>query len=164
MEQCFAQALQTALGAAGQHFGGRQQQRGGHIGCPALGRRVKGAHGVDLVVKELAAHRLAHQRGEHVQDAAPQGELAYALHLVAAGIARRQEAISQRVQVSPAAHLQGYGQGGQQVRRQCPGHQGVGGGDGDGDIALGQGVQRRKTAALPVPGADGSGTELPLPA
>ena len=47
---------------------------------------VKYAQGVDLVVEKFAAHRLLHPRGEHVQDAAPQGELSRALHLVAPGV------------------------------------------------------------------------------
>ena len=37
-------------------------------------KRLFVAHGVDLIVEELTAHRLIHQGGEHVQDAAPQGD------------------------------------------------------------------------------------------
>ena len=43
---------------------------------------------VDFIVKELAAHRLLHQGGEDIQNAAPQGKLPHALHLIAPGVAR----------------------------------------------------------------------------
>ena len=60
----------------------RQDPSGGHVPGPPLGAGVEGAHGVDLIVKKLAPHRLVHQGREHVQNAAPQGELAHALHPV----------------------------------------------------------------------------------
>ncbi|CAN3974866.1 Lineage-specific thermal regulator protein, partial [Dysosmobacter welbionis] len=71
---------QASGGAVGQHLRRRQDPGGGHVPDPPLGAGVEGAHGVDLIVKKLAPHRLVHQGREHVQNAAPQGELAHALH------------------------------------------------------------------------------------
>ena len=148
----------------GQHLGGGQQQRLLDVFRPALGGGVKLAHGVDLVVKELAPHRLIHQGGEHVQDAAPQGELAHALHLAAAGVPGGQQPLRQFPQVHPLPQAQPDGQAGQKLRRQGPGQQGVGGGHGYGRPPPGQGVQRRQAAPLPLPGAHRPGPQAPLPA
>ncbi|MPN00141.1 hypothetical protein SDC9_147335 [bioreactor metagenome] len=50
----------------GQHLGGGKQQGGLHIFHPPLAAGVKQAHGVNLVVKQLTAHRLVHQGGKHI--------------------------------------------------------------------------------------------------
>ena len=115
------QPRQAALRAVGQHLRRRKDQRGVHVPGPPLGGGVKGAHGVDLVVEELTAHRLVHQGGEHVQDAAPQGELAHALHLVAAGVPGGEQTLRQLPQLRLPPAVQGDGQGPQQLRRQGPG-------------------------------------------
>ena len=78
----------AAGGQPRQHLRRRQQQRRGDVFRPPLGAGVKGPQRIDLIVKELAPYRFFHQRREHVQDAAPQSELAHALHLIAAAIPR----------------------------------------------------------------------------
>ena len=77
-----------AGGQSRQNFRRRQQQCGGYIFRPPLGAGVEQSQRVDLIVEKLAPHRLLHQRGEHVQNTAPQSELAHALHLIAAAIPR----------------------------------------------------------------------------
>ena len=155
---------QASGGAVGQHLRRRQDPSGGHVPGPPLGAGVEGAHGVDLIVKKLAPHRLVHQGREHVQNAAPQGELAHALHLLAPGIPGGEQLLRQRAQLCLPPHLQGDGQGPQGLRRQGPGHEAVRGGHHHRRVPLGQGVQRRQTAPLPVPRTHGPGAELPLPA
>ena len=71
-----------------QNFRRRQQQCGGYIFRPPLGAGVEQSQRVDLIVEKLAPHRLLHQGGEHIQNTAPQSELAHALHLIAAAIPR----------------------------------------------------------------------------
>ncbi len=162
--QPLPKARETAGGAVGQHLCRRQDLGGGDVFRPPLGTGVEGAHGVDLIVKELTPHRLVHQGGEHVQDAAPQGELSHALHLLAAGIPGGHQAVRQLVQIRPGPHLQRQRQGMEQLGRQRPGAQCVRGGHRHRRLAPGKGIQRRQTAALPVPGGDGAGPQLPLPA
>ena len=148
---------------ARQQLAGGQQQGGVDIFCPPLGEEVEGPQGVHLVVEELAAHGLLHQGGEHVQDAAPQGELAHALHLLAAGVTRSKEALRQPLQVCPLPDFQRHRQALQQGRRQGPGHEGVGGGHGQGRFSPGQGIQGCQAAPLPVPGGHRPRLKLPLP-
>ena len=162
--QLVRQTGQAARGAVGQHLRRRQDPGGGHVPGPPLGAGVKGAHGVDLVVKELAPHRLVHQGGEHIQDAAPQGELAHALHLLAPGVSGGEQPLRQLSQVRLSPYLQGEGQGPEELRRHGPGHETVRRGHHHGGVPLGQGVQGRQAAALPVPGANSPWAELPLPA
>ena len=162
------QPLRQRSAAAGdggrQHLRRRQQQRRAHIGRPPLGSGVESPHRVDLVIKEFTPHRLVHQRREHVQDTAPQGELAHALHLSAPSIARGEEPVRQRRQIRLSAHLQRDGQGGQKRRRHRPLHQRVRGSDHRPGIPPGQGVEGRQTAPLPLPGDHGPRPQLPLPA
>ena len=77
-----------AGGQSRQDLRRRQQQRGGHVFRPPLGAGVEQSQRVDLIVEKLAPHRLLHQGGEHIQNTAPQSELAHALHLIAAAIPR----------------------------------------------------------------------------
>ena len=163
-QQLFPKAGKAAFCAGGQHFRRRQQQCIVHIGGAALGGGVKGAHGVDLIVKELAAHRLIHQRGKYIQDAAAEGKLAGAFHLVAAGIARPEEQLRQILGLVPSAHLQRDGQLRHELWRQRPGHEGVGGGDDDAGRLGAEAVEGLQTAALPLTGGNGHGAKLPLPA
>ena len=78
----------AAGGQSRQNFRRRQQQCGGYIFRPPLGAGVEQSQRVDLIVEKLAPHRLLHQGGEHIQNTAPQSELAHALHLIAAAIPR----------------------------------------------------------------------------
>ena len=148
----------------GQHLGGGQQQRLLDVPGPALGGGVKLPHGVNLIVKELTPHRLVHQGGKHVQNAAPQGELAHALHLAAAGISGGQQPLGQVPQVHPLPQAQGNSQTLEKIRRQGPGQQRIGSGHGQGRPPLRQGVQRRQAAPLPLPGTHRPGPQAPLPA
>ena len=77
-----------AGGQPRQHLRRRQQQCGGYIFRPPLGTGVEQSQRIDLIVEKLAPHRLLHQGGEHIQNTAPQSELAHALHLIAAAIPR----------------------------------------------------------------------------
>ena len=92
------QAGKPPLCQVGQDLGAGEDQGLGDVLDPALRAGVEEAHGVDLIPEELAADGLFHEGGEDIQDAAPDGELAHALHLLAAGIARRR---------------QGFGEGGE---------------------------------------------------
>ena len=78
----------AAGGQPRQHLRRRQQQCGGYIFRPPLGTGVEQSQRIDLIVEKLAPHRLLHQGGEHIQNTAPQSELAHALHLIAAAIPR----------------------------------------------------------------------------
>ena len=62
----------------------RQDGDGGDVLTAALGRRVKEAHGVQLVAEEFRPNRLILCGGENVQNAAPDGELSRPLHHAAA--------------------------------------------------------------------------------
>ncbi len=57
---------------------------GGDVLTAALGRRVKEAHGVQLVAEEFCPHRPVFGGGEDVQNAATDGELTRPLHHAAA--------------------------------------------------------------------------------
>ena len=45
----------------GQDLGGGQEKGAVDISRPTLGAGVKSSHGINLVIKELAPHRLFHQ-------------------------------------------------------------------------------------------------------
>ncbi len=78
----------AAGGQPRQHLRRRQQQRRGDVFGPPLGAGVEQSQRIDLIVEKLAPHWLLHQGGEHIQNTAPQSELAHALHLIAAAIPR----------------------------------------------------------------------------
>ena len=63
----------------------------------ALRERGERAHGLDLVTEELDAERLAARRGEHVDDAAADGEMSALLDLVDALVAGARELLGARV-------------------------------------------------------------------
>ena len=126
--------LRRMLLPAGQYLRRRKQQRLPAVFHPALGGGVKYAQGVDLVVEKFAAHRLLHARGEHVQDAAPQGKLSRALHLVAAGISGSGQPPGQGVQIPLLAHGQGQCRPLQNPGRDAPLHQRVRGSDHHGAV------------------------------
>ena len=122
---------------------------------PALGGGVEGAQGVDLIVEELAPHRLLHEGGEHVQDAPPQGELPHALYLVRPGVPGGGEAAGQVREVAPLPHfqrnsrpLEGIRGAGllQEALRRTHQHQ--------GPLLLPQPAEGPDPAQLPLPGDD----------
>ena len=71
----------------GQHLRHRQELCLLEVFCPPLGAGVKEAHGVQLIPEELTADGPVAGGGEKVQNAAPEGKLAYPLHLLTADIA-----------------------------------------------------------------------------
>ena len=146
----------------GQHLTGGQQQRLVQVVDAPLGGHVKGAHGVQLIVPEFAAHRLLHGGGEHVQDPAPQGELAGALHLLAADVARRREPCRQRLHWIAFAGLHGNGALQQHTFRHTPLHRRVNGGHHQRCLAPRHGVQRRQTLMFPAAAGRGAGPQLPV--
>ena len=92
-------AFFSSLSARGDRGSGVQQQHLPDVFRPTLCNGVKYPHGVDLVVEELTPHRLIHQGGKHVQNAAPEGKLAHTLHLAAADIPGGRQAVRQISQV-----------------------------------------------------------------
>ena len=141
----------------------RQQADLVHVPQPPLGQGVKDAHGVDLVVKKVAADRLVHPRGEHVQDAAPEGELAHALHLVAAGVPRRRQVPGQGLQIEALPHLQGADGPQQGLPGAGPLEHGLRRGHHRALPALQQGAQGRQPLEVELPGGDGAGGVVQLP-
>ena len=87
------QAGEAPLRQVGQDLGAGEDQGLGDVLDPALTCGVEEAHGVDLIPEELAADGLFHEGREDIQDAAPDGELTHALHLLAAGVARRRQGL-----------------------------------------------------------------------
>ena len=84
--QIVAKAVDSLGMAVGQRFADRQQHAGIGVFLPPLGARVKVAHGVQLIPKELNPDGLFGGGGEDVQNAAPQGKLPHALHHAAAAV------------------------------------------------------------------------------
>ena len=107
--QLLRQMRRAAGGQLRQDLRRRQQQGGGHVFRPPLGAGVEQSQRVDLIVEKLAAHRLLHQGGEHVQNPTPEGKLPHALHLIAAGVARLHQLGGQPVQIRPSAGFQRNG-------------------------------------------------------
>ena len=82
-----------ARGQGWQSLGGGQDHAAFDLLGAALARRVKAAHGIDLVPPELHTDRLVVRRRKEVQDAAAAGELSRSLHLLRAGIAAAQQRV-----------------------------------------------------------------------
>ena len=101
------QKIEGAGGPRPDQLPGRQEQGGGDVADAPLGGQIELPHGVDLVIKEVAAHRLLHPGGEHVEDAPPQGELPHALHLLRPGVPGGHQPLRQGGQV----HLRPDGEG-----------------------------------------------------
>ena len=80
----FAQPLHTAGMKPRLSLRHGQDGDGGDVLTAALGRRVKEAHGVQLVAEEFRPHRPVFGGGEDVQNAATDGELTRPLHHAAA--------------------------------------------------------------------------------
>ena len=147
----------------GQYLGGGQQQRLLNVFRPPLGGGVKLAHGVDLVVKELAPHRLVHQGREHVQDAAPQGELAHALHLPAPDVPGGGQVLGQLVQIADAADAQLPAAPLQRVPGHGPLEKALHRGHQEGVFPLGQPPHQRQPPVLPLAGEGGGVVEGEVP-
>ena len=141
----------------------RQQQGGLQIFRPSLGDDVEGPQGIDLVVEELAPHRLGHQRREHVQNAAPQGELAHALHLIRPAVPRLRQPEGQGGGIVPLPHFQGNGGLPQEPGRAGLLEQGLGGSHQHLVSPAAQLVEGGDPVVLPLPGDHGARPDEQLP-
>ncbi len=148
-----------ALSGKGQQLGCRQNTHLAAVQHAALRGRLEFAQAVQLVVEKLTAQRAFLPGGEHVQNAAPQGELAGTLHLIGAGITGGGQAAAEVLHVVPRAHLQRKGGGEQHLPRQTALHQRSGGSHHHGGIAPGHTVQGGQPGILPL-AAVGSGAQL----
>ncbi len=142
------------LRPVGQQLGGGQHRQRPAVPDAALGGDVKIPHAVQLVVEELTPHALFAVGGEHVQYAAPQGELSRALHLMAADVTGGGKAIGQRRHIVLAAYLQRESGALQHVLWDAALGHGVHGGHHHG-AALRHAVQRRKALILPLAAVSG---------
>ncbi len=127
-----------------------QQHRALQILGAPLGQGVKAAHGVQLVAEELHPHRLVRPGAEHVQNPAPQGKLARALHHVAAAVAQGEQSGGQLPGVRQGPHRQllrspQQGRGGHGAQAQ-----GLPGGDEQPALSGGQVVQGPDPLLLPL--------------
>ena len=128
-----------------------------------LGDGVEEAHGVQLVAPELGPDGIVAGRGVDVQDTAPDGELAHALHQGGAGVARRREPLGQVVETVGRAGFQPDGGGEQDGPWHGPQAQSVQGCHQQGRFALGQVVELPQALLLPAPGDHGGVVEGQLP-
>ena len=131
-----AQGLGGLGGAAEQHLPGRGEVDLLQRGVPALAHQIKGGDGIDLIVPELQPGRRLHIRREDVHDVAPDAELARALHLGAADIARGEQTLHQPFPGELHPRLEG---------------EGVGHELGPGDGVLQQGLHRDADGGQPPP-------------
>ena len=153
--QGLQQPGEAAGSELGQHLGGGEDLRLPQIYRPPLAGHIEQAHGVDLIPKELRPHRPVKGGGENVQDAAPQGKLPHALHLLAPGVARRREALGQLGQIVGRPHPQHLGALGQQGAGQGALEQGLHRTHRQGRLPRRQRPQRRKPPVLPLAGDHG---------
>ena len=157
------QAGEAPEGELGQHLGGGEDLRRADVLHPPLGVRVEEAHGVDLVAEELHPHGLGLGRGKEVQDAAPQGELASALHLLAPGVARGGEGLGQLVEVVALPHAQHPGGPLQQGLGQGALEDGLRRAHQQGALPRRQGPEDGEPPVLVLPGHHGGVVEGELP-
>ena len=135
-----------------EDLGGGEDVRLPQVLHPALAVRVEEAHGVDLVAEELEPHRLGVGRGEEVQNSAPQGELAHALHLLAAGVARRSEGGGQLLQRAPVPGAEGPAGFGQERRGNGALEEGLHRRHSEGALSRQEGGEGREPPVLVLPG------------
>ncbi len=140
-----------------------QQQRIVQIFCPALGKDVKGAHGIYLIIKKLAPDRLLHQRREYIQNASPQSKLAHTLHLVSPAVTGFHQTARKRLQVVAATGLQRDGSLPQPLRRTGFLQQRLSGSYHDAAAPVRQFIEGRNTAVFPLPGDDSSRPDEKFP-
>ena len=148
---------------AGQKLGGRQEDYLLELGGAPLGIHIEQAHGVHVLVPEFDAGRGAVGRGVHVQNPAAQGELAYALHLLAPLVPRRGQKFRQLGQVVLAVAFERAAAPVKELRGQGALEQRLNGGHHQGRGALGHGVKGRQTAVLPLAGGHRAWVEQKLP-
>ena len=156
-------ALPALGGADGEHLVHRQEHRPVDLGDAPLGGHVEQAHGVHIGVPELHPHRVLLSGGEHVQNAAPQGELTHTLHLLAPGVAQRGQPVGQLVQVVAAPGFQRDGVLPQQLRRQGALEQALHRGGDEGSIPLAHLPEGGQPPVLPLAGSGGPIPEQKLP-
>ena len=154
-----------ALGVQGrQRLRHRQQHGPLQIVGPALGQRVEGPHGVQLVAEELRPDRGVHGRAVYVQDPAPERKLAHALHHLAAGIARPQQTGAERLQVVLLPPGQLHRSGSKGAFRQGTQGQGLPGGEQQLGLPVGKGPKGPQPPLLPLAGGGGGVVEGQIPA
>ena len=141
-----------------------QDGDGGDVLAAALGRRVKEAHGVQLVAEKFRPDRPVFGGGEDVQNAAPDGELPRPLHHAAAVVPGGGETGSQVLHGVFPANLQrerggekrGLRHGAQTER--FPGH------DLQAGFPNGKVIQLPQALLLPAPGNHGGVIQGEVPA
>ena len=161
--QLFQQAGPAAGGKLGEHLGGRQDLRLADVLCAPLGTRVEESQGVHLVPEELRPHRPGLGGGKEIQDAAPQGKLAHALHLLAPGVARGGESPGQLGQVAALPHPQHLGGLGEQGLGKGALEQGLHGAHQQGALPRRQSAQHAQPPVLPLAGDHGRVVKGKLP-
>ena len=154
--------LRRALTGKGKQLGGGQDAHLAAVQHPPLGGHLELAHAVQLVVEELAAEGALLTGGEHVQYAAPQGELTGALHLVGTGVPGGGKTAAEGADVVLSAHLQREGHVQQHIPWQAALGHGGGGGHHHGRVAPGHAVQGGQAAVFPL-AAVGRRAQLQLP-
>ena len=159
-----AEAAQTLGVEPGLGLAHGQDHDGiGVLGAP-LGVRVEVAHGVQLVTEELGTDGPVGGGGVDVHDAAPDGELAGALHHAAAGVACVAEPVDQLLQGVLPAHLQSEGGPAQDGRGDGPLGEGFPGEDLQFCLARCQRKELVQPLLLPGPGHHGGVVQRQLPA
>ena len=147
----------------GQRLAHRQEYRVLQPGHPALTVHVEQAHGVHVGVPELNAHRVILGRGVYVQNAAPEGKLAHALHLLAPGVPQRRQPVGKLRQVVLPALLHRHDVPGQLLRGQGALHEALHRGHDQGRFIPGHVVEGGQTLVLPLAGGHRAVVEQKFP-
>ena len=118
--QPVGQTLHPALRLLGQHLGGGQNAHFGAVFRSSLGVDVKKPHGVHFVAEKLHPDGVPLGRGEEIQNAAPQGKLAHALHLLTPAVSGGHQNFCQFLQIVAFSDAQGAAGLPQILRRHGP--------------------------------------------
>ena len=132
-----AQAPGDAIAEPNGHFGGRGDDQLRSRAQRALRVGIEGAHGLDLIAKEVNAHRQPGSGRKYVHDAAAVGKLARPFHERRRFVSQADEASGQGVEVGDGAGREGEVVALEFVHRHEAAHQGPCRGDHDDGIAVG---------------------------